>query len=68
MIRQPFDPSDDIPFWAMGGFSGDVLYDHFGDDNGASTDKIAAEMTDLLVEAMRAIEAPAEQLERPGLG
>ena len=23
--RQPFDPSDDIPFWAMGAFSGDVL-------------------------------------------
>ena len=68
VIRQPFDPSDDIPFWAMGGFGGDVLYDHFGDDDGASTAKIAAEMTDLLVEAMRAIDAPAEQLERLGLG
>ena len=27
VIRQPFDPSDSIPFWAGGGFLGDVLYD-----------------------------------------
>ena len=28
VIRQPFDPSDDLPFWALGAFEGDLLYDH----------------------------------------
>ena len=32
VIRQPFDPSDDLPFWAMGAFDGDLLYDHFEAD------------------------------------
>ena len=27
VIRQPFDPSDDLPFWAGGRFDGDLLYD-----------------------------------------
>ena len=54
-------------FWAMGGFDGDLLYDHFDTDADPSPAKVATEMTDLLVEAMRAIEAPVEQLERLGL-
>ena len=68
VIRQPFDPSDDIPFWGMGGFDGDVLYDReeaaggeFRNQAGGGADK---EMTDLLVEALRSIEAPDEQLVR----
>ena len=28
VIRQPFDPSDDLPYWALGTFAGDLLYDH----------------------------------------
>jgi arylsulfatase A-like enzyme len=68
VIRQPFDPSDDLPYWALGAFAGDLLYDHR--DAGATetlTETDAAEMTELLVEALRAIEAPAEQLARLGL-
>ena len=72
MIRKPFDPSDDLPFWGLGAFGGDVLYDReaaaggaFRNEAGGAADK---EMTDLLVEALRAIEAPAEQLVRLGLG
>ena len=71
VIRQPFDPSDDIPFWGMGGFDGDVLYDReeaaggeFRNQAGGDADK---EMTDLLVEALRSIEAPDEQLVRLGV-
>jgi arylsulfatase A-like enzyme len=73
VIRQPFDPSDQLPFWAMGAFSGDLLYDHV---EAAATREVrndaggpgAPEMTELLVEALRAVEAPAEQLVRLGLG
>ena len=71
VIRQPFDPSDDIPFWGMGRFDGDVLYDReaaaageFRNQAGEGADK---EMADLLVEALRSIEAPDEQLVRLGL-
>ena len=72
MIRQPFDPSDSIPFWAGGGFLGDVLYDRSeADATGVLRDRSgtaeAKEMADLLVEALRTIEAPDEQLQRLGL-
>ena len=71
VIRQPFDPSDDLPFWAGGRFDGDVLYDRREADAtgevrnqaGGDQDK---EMADLLVEALRSIEAPTEQLARLG--
>ncbi len=76
VIRQPFDPSDALPFWAMGHFEGELLYDrgecdelgelrdHLADGGGT---KEAEEMADLLVEALRSIEAPQEQLVRLGL-
>jgi hypothetical protein len=73
VIRQPFDPSDRVPFWAMGRFRGDLLYDHAEIAGGAgfrnrAGDADAAEMADLLVEALRAVEAPVEQLTRLGVG
>ena len=73
VIRQPFDPSDALPFWAGGRFTGDVLYDRDeADATGSVRNKVGqgpdAEMTELLVEALRAIEAPDEQLVRLGLG
>jgi hypothetical protein len=73
VIRQPFDPSDDLPFWAMGRFGGDVLYDrHEADATGEVRNQAGngadKEMADLLVEALRSIEAPAEQVVRLGLG
>jgi hypothetical protein len=71
VIRQPFDPSDALPFWAGGRFLGDLLYDRtandagaFRNDAGGAADK---EMTDLLVDALRAVDAPDEQLTRLGL-
>jgi len=72
VIRQPFDPSDDLPYWAKGGFDGDLLYDRqeaaatgaVRDQAGDGADK---EMADLLVDALRSIEAPDEQLARLGL-
>lgn len=76
-IRQPFDASDMVPFWAMGSFSGDLLFDHqvaaatgsgAAFDNRTDQTTEVAEMTELLVEALRSIEAPDEQLLRLGLG
>jgi hypothetical protein len=73
VIRQPFDPSDSLPFWALGAFSGDLLYDRAeADAAGAvrnqATGPAAAEMTELLEVALRFIEAPAEQFVRLGVG
>ncbi len=73
VIRQPFDPSDRVPFWAMASFRGDLLYDHTDLAAGATFrnrahDADAAELTDLLVEALRAVDAPAEQRARLGVG
>jgi hypothetical protein len=55
----------------MGRFDGDVLYDRaeaaggeFRNQAGGDADK---EMTDLLVEALRSIEAPSEHLVRLGV-
>ena len=72
VIRQPFDPSDDLPFWAMGHFAGDLLYDRgeadaTGEVRNQAGGRADKEMSDLLVEAMRSIEAPTEQLTRLGL-
>jgi hypothetical protein len=69
VIRQPFDPSDDLPYWALGAFGGDLLYHHDAGPNDDVHDAAAetSEMTELLVEALRAIDAPAEQRERLGL-
>jgi len=72
VIRQPFDPSDDLPFWAGGRFDGDLLYDRSeADATGEVRDQAdtgaATEMAELLVEALRAIDAPDEQRARLGL-
>ena len=55
-------------------FTGDLLYDRGeADATGEVRNQVggapaAAEMTELLVEALRAIDAPAEQLARLGVG
>jgi hypothetical protein len=73
VIRQPFDPSDALPFWAGGRFQGDLLYDreecdatHEVRDRSGGAER--AEMADLLREALRSIDAPSEQITRLGLG
>lgn len=73
VIRQPFDASDALPFWAGGTFSDDLLYDR---DEADATGEVRndtggvaeTEMTELLLEALNTIEAPTEQRIRLGLG
>ncbi|MGK2948909.1 MAG: sulfatase [Acidimicrobiales bacterium] len=72
VIRQPFDPSDALPYWAGGRFEGHLLYDRdeadsTGELRDLSATAAAGDMADLLVEALRAIEAPDEQRARLGL-
>ena len=70
VIRQPFVAGDMLPFWAIGGFEGDHMYDISIDpaeaENRAS-DKAAKEAAHNLRDALRTIDAPDEQMERLGL-
>jgi arylsulfatase A-like enzyme len=71
VIRQPFGAGDRLPFWALGPFSGNHLYDLADDPGedrnlaGGAAEKRAAE---LLRHALVELEAPSDQLERLGLG
>ena len=68
VIRHPSTRATAFPVLGGGQFSGDLLYDRCeADDEPRGTQPgaggpAATEMTELLVEALRAIEAPAEQL------
>jgi hypothetical protein len=72
VIRQPFDPSDALPFWAGGRFQGDLLYDRAEcQETGTVRDRShtaeGKEMAELLRDALRTIEAPEDQIARLGL-
>jgi len=70
VIRQPFDVSDNVPFWALGRFSGNHLFavdDDPSEDNnlvGTPAEKTAA---DALGDVLRELDAPRDQLVRLGL-
>jgi arylsulfatase A-like enzyme len=72
VIRQPFDPSDRLPYWGLGRFHGDVLYDRFEAESEGRIRSLTGGpdedvMKDLLVEALRSVDAPPEQLTRLGI-
>ncbi len=70
VIRQPFREGDMLPYWALGAFHGNHLYDVSSDseevDNLAGTTRETS-ARDLLADALREVEAPSEQFERLGL-
>lgn len=71
VIRQMWDASDALPFWAWTKFSGHHLYDLKNDpaeneNRAGSADE--KRMTDLLRTALKEISAPEEQFARLGLG
>ena len=73
MIRQPFEPGDQLPFWVNGArIAGQHhLYDLANDpDEGESRvgERLERTMIDLLRTALVELEAPDEQLARLGLG
>lgn len=70
VIRQPFDAGDVLPFWAYGRFHGNHCYDVSEDpaeEHNLAGTRVEAELTARLREALRAVQAPADQLERLGL-
>jgi hypothetical protein len=71
VIAQPFRQGDLLPFWAYGDFSyGTVCFDlddDPGEDRNRAEDALGHEHGALLADALREIEAPAEQLARLGL-
>jgi hypothetical protein len=70
VIRQPFVAGDLLPYWAIGPFSGNHLYDLHNDpfeDENRAGEKRETEQADRLRQALKAIEAPADHLVRLGL-
>jgi arylsulfatase A-like enzyme len=70
VIRQTWDESDPVPFWAGQRFSGNHLYDLSNDpaeDNNLAGSGIEKDFAALLREAMKSIDAPEEQFVRLGL-
>jgi hypothetical protein len=70
VIRQMWDASDHVPFWAYARFSGNHLYD-LGNDPDENQNLAGAPREAHAVEALRyalqAVEAPPEQFQRLGL-
>ena len=71
VIRQPFQPGDLLPYWAMAPTIGDHhLYDldvdPFENENRVGEKKEKA-MLDLLHQALTDMQAPREQFQRLGL-
>jgi arylsulfatase A-like enzyme len=70
VIRQPFDVSDNVPFWAMGRFSGHHLYavdDDPTEDNNLAGTPAEKTASDALGDVLRELDAPRDQLVRLGL-
>lgn len=71
VIRQPFRAGDVLPFWVLGPFRGSQLFelaDEPGEDRNLAGTPRERDAAELLREALRAVEAPADQLARRGLG
>jgi hypothetical protein len=70
VIRQPFVAGDLLPYWAIGPFSGNHLYDLANDpheEENRAGEKLEREHADRLRQALIEIEAPSDHLERLGL-
>jgi len=78
VIRQPWDASDNLPFWAWGNFRGHHLWNVVDDpaeahelaagrDEPVPRSGLEADLCERLRDALIEIEAPADQLSRLGL-
>jgi len=70
VIRQSWDESDSVPYWALARFSGNHLYDLANDpneENNLAGNPLEKDLAAMLREAMTTVEAPPEQLARLGL-
>ena len=70
VIRQPFREGDLLPFWTLGTPPGNHLWNQLedpGEEHDLAGTPIEKKLEEKLREALRAVEAPADQLERLGL-
>ena len=70
VIRQPFEPGDLIPYWAMTRFTGNHLYDLREDpseEENRAGESLEPDLADKLRQALIAVEAPEDQFARLGL-
>ena len=70
VIRQPYREGDLLPYWALGPFSGNHLYDLHNDpneENNLGGSKTENDHADRLRQALKEIEAPRDQMTRLGL-
>ena len=70
VIRQPFVPGDLLPYWAVGPFSGNHLYDLHNDpaeENNMAGSRAERDIADKLREALKQVEAPGDQFVRLGM-
>jgi len=70
VIRQTWDESDPVPYWAAARFSGNHLYDLSNDrneENNLAGSGLEKDFAALLREALKSIDAPEEQFARLGL-
>jgi len=70
VIRQPFQAGDLLPFWAYSRFTGNHAWDLSIDpteDEDRAGEPVEKELADQLREALRQVEAPADQFVRLGL-
>jgi arylsulfatase A-like enzyme len=70
VIRQPFVAGDMLPYWALGPFSGNHLFNVREDpaeDHELAGSRRERDAADQLREALKAVEAPVDQFERLGL-
>ncbi len=78
VIRQPWDASDPLPFWAWSRFRGSELWDRVEDPDeshnligaegsSSSASSVEADAAERLRTALLAVDAPDDQLVRLGL-
>jgi hypothetical protein len=72
VIRQPYEPGDHLPLWVgRGCVDAHFLFDLDNDPGEAENltgTRRERDMTELLREALKTVEAPEEQLQRLGIG
>lgn len=70
VIRQPYREGDLLPYWALGRFSGNHLYDLSDDPNeeqNLAGSRLEKDLADKLRESLKQVEAPDDQFVRLGL-
>jgi hypothetical protein len=71
VIRQPFKPGDALPYWSLNSRTREHHCYRLDNDPGETENRLGtqdeADMIELLRVALKAIDAPAEQLARLGI-